>query len=293
MTDPAAAPVAGIEGAAPEGGTPAPVAAVEPGSWRDTISDGIREDPTLKNYKTVDELGKAHIALNKTIGDKRISLPRDDTQAELTRYHKDIGVPAAPADYDFAGMKAGEREIPADDPVANSMRESFHARGVTPAQARGLTEDLNVILDKGQVDRAAAHTARSTQTTESLQTKWGEAYEPNMAHVGRAVRELFGGAEGVDQVFKEDGSRHGDDPDFVERMRVIGKKMGEDELLEGETPKALASPDEARAQINALHADKDFMKAYLDQNNPGHKPAAERLKALYALESPGIKGIST
>jgi hypothetical protein len=227
--------------------------------------------------------------LAKRQGEKGVVLPKDDSQEEHVRYGREIGVPDSPDGYDFEGMKAGDREIPADDLLANAMRENFQKRNATPAQARGLVEDFNVVLSKEQERMNAEHTVRQEATTAELKTAWGSKYDEKMSRVNLAAREFFGGVESLDQVFKADGSRFTDDQAFIERLQTLGEKLGEDSMAAGGAVEVAADAASARSEIDSLigiDGDPEFKKKYFNPGHPGYKDAVQRVTALYAKETP-------
>src|SRR6185503_11646998 len=65
-------------------------------SWRDTLPEDIRGNPTLSKYSDITNLAKAHIAAQEMIGKKGIIKPAPNSSPEEWRaFREALGVPSA------------------------------------------------------------------------------------------------------------------------------------------------------------------------------------------------------
>ena len=71
--------------------------AQESKSFLDDLPEELRDDRTLHNFKSVDDLAKSYVEARKLMG-KRLS---DMTPEEISKFRADSGVPESPEAYDF------------------------------------------------------------------------------------------------------------------------------------------------------------------------------------------------
>ena len=292
MSNPAAPADIGTDTPAAEPAAPAAAAAAPEvsASWRDGLTDGTRNHPTIVDYKSPQAMVDSHIKLASTIGEKRIALPKDGwSEEQYSEYHAALGRPDSPEAYDFNGIMAGERQVDPADGMANEMRQAMFDAGVTGDQAKSLISNVHMITDRAAGEANVAHEARADATTAALKTQWGMAYDQNLAAAQTAGRKFFGGEEGLSELTFKDGSRAIDNQPFIEELQTLGALMAEDELSTGAATASARTPQQARVEIDSLigaEGDPEFKKMYFDHAHPGNKAAQARVSALYKQESP-------
>ena len=71
-------------------------------SWRDTLPDDLKSDATLNKYSDIPNLAKAHIELQKLIGQKGIIKPGKEASPEqIKAFREALGIPSDPSKYDM------------------------------------------------------------------------------------------------------------------------------------------------------------------------------------------------
>jgi hypothetical protein len=234
-------------------------------------------------------LARQYIDQNKFVGAKGIVPPVDDSPEEQTRYLNALGRPESPDLYKFDSLDLASR-TPETIGFLDSLRPSFHARGLTDKQADGITKDWLEAVAKDGADKDQAHAERAKITTADLNKKWGLAADARHEMAKRAVNYLFGeeAALMIAGAILPDGSRVGDNPGFIENLyENLGQHMTEDQLTVGSSaPSQILTPEGARAEIDKLMLDKDFTAPYYDTNHSEHKAAQDKMKALYAQVNP-------
>jgi hypothetical protein len=100
---------------------------------------------------------------------------------------------------------------------------------------------------------------------------------------------LTGAAEDEEKIRNKvmaDGTKLGDDPDFVKVFANLGDKFSESGLIGDKVRRVTSTPDEAKREIRKLRGDKTFLEAYEDAEHPEHKDAVARMNAAYELAFP-------
>jgi hypothetical protein len=104
------------------------------------------------------------------------------------------------------------------------------------------------------------------------------------------VLGLLAKENGVDGAALEaelDKTGLGNSTGLVKILAGLAKRYQEDGLIgRASGNESLNSPTEAKQGINALQQDQNFMKAYRDRNNSGHKDAVAKMEALYKQAYP-------
>ena len=120
-----------------------------------------------------------------------------------------------------------------------------------------------------------------------LKQEWGDSFNAKADAAFRAAKE-FGGQE-LAGVLQQTGL--GNHPVFVKMFAKIGETISED-VARGRSSNDsfVASPTTALAEIGQLKGDPDFLAAFNNQRNPGHKEAVQKWNKLhekaYSVSSP-------
>ena len=141
---PPATPPATPPTATPPTATPPAAPTGTPTDWRATLPESIREDATLKKYKSVDDLAGAYINAQKLIGGNKMVVPNENTtEDEWKDIFKKLGVPEKVDDYKVK-FKDGST---IQEDFVKDFQATAHKLGVLPKQAQALAEwfsDINL-----------------------------------------------------------------------------------------------------------------------------------------------------
>lgn len=205
----AATPAAGSIPATPAGtpppGTPTPGSPAEhtsDGSWRDSLPDTIRDNPSLMETKSVNDLAQRFLDTKQMVGNS-LRMPTADAGQEAVDAftakilaNESLGLMNKPnmtdpdamgAVYDSLGRPADAEGYAvvegADMTHYKAMTDLAHKLGLSKAQFEGLAAG-QIELQGGQLAEMQA-----TQNAEhkTLQQEWGPAFEQK---VGKATTML-------------------------------------------------------------------------------------------------------
>ena len=276
-------------------------------SFHSSLSDDLRDNPSLSDFKSVDDLAKSYVSAQQMIGNSiRIPteqagpetwdefysklnevpgiarIPGDTIQDsdELKNIFEKLGAPSSPDGY----------EVQVDDSLKDfvkdeveSFKEVAAKAHLTKAQAAALTEwrlgETKTQLEAMQQDIA--------QAQEVLKEKWGGSYQERLEGAGIAVRhfrESYG-----DSFQRIIDSPIGNHPAVLEMMSIIGSQLGESGAIQSSsTPTSYGmSPDEAATRIADLRANVAKMDAYNNPNHPDYKAVRNEMDRLYRIKMGG------
>jgi hypothetical protein len=138
-----------------------------------------------------------------------------------------------------------------------------------------------------RAERLAVERANQDEKWDAeLRQKYGDAYDQN-AQLARGAVEAFANEELFDLLETSGLSNH---PLVVDFCAKVGRAIAEDEILGAGGARVMVNtPEQAGSEWQALQLDKDFMKALLDQNDPGHKAAVAKQTELHQQMHPEPK----
>ena len=257
-------------------GTPPPASSIGTGAaagetktWRDTLPDDLKSDPTLNKYSDVQNLAKAHLELTKKFGQKGIFKPAADAQPEeIKAFREALGIPTDPAKYDmgaFEGVK-----IP---PETLTWAQNLGAQhGVEPQAMKAIMSEYFKLDANNQVQSAAAKTAKIKQDFDGLRKEWGDGFERNIQRANFGA-ERAGGKELIDALKKYGADN---DPTILKAFAKTAEWLGEDKLREAGAGSGRQTPAELQGELKRVQAELFSLK-----KDDGRRPAVlERWTAL-------------
>lgn len=234
---PAAAPIAWLNGA-----DETTVGYVQNKGWTEPTQ-------VLDGYRNLEKLLGADKAGNALI------VPKGDaTPQEWAAVYDRLGRPTGPDGYKV--------ELPAggDKAVHDASLAKFHELGLTKAQGETLANWYNGLVQQS----SSAQEAQRQQTFQAddmaLKTDWGQAFTQNLAQAQQAARGLGLDSATIDKMSDALGHKG-----TMQLLQKIGSKMGEDTFVTGDNTEkfgAAMTPGQAKAEIQTLMADKDFVNKY-------------------------------
>lgn len=219
-------------------------------SWRDTLPDDIKNDPTLSKYSDLTNLAKSHIEAQKLIGKKGVFKPSENATAEEWRaFRESIGVPSVDK-YDIPQPKGFE--FPKE--TMEWAKKTFGEIGVLPQDASALMSEyaeFEAARDK------ASSTAKAKAVKEQLgglQKEWGDNYGAQLKRGDFALVQLAEMA-GVskDQAIELAKKDVGSDPVFIKIMAAASKLFKEDTLRENGVGGSVQTQDDIQNQMKDAH----------------------------------------
>ena len=240
-----------------------------------TMPEGIRDEPSLQTFDSVDKLAKSYVNAVKMIGgnpENLISLPQEGESWDEI-YNK-LGRPEQANDYDF-----GED----DEGVLDDFKEFAHQNNLTQDQADNLLGLFSELEEEEAKNEEQAMEDLKVETTIGLQRDWGKNYDGNLDYARRAYAQ-FGTPELTEIM---DNTGFGNHPEVIKAFSKVGQLLGEEALAVGTgLGRNQMSPQSAQEEIQALYSDKEFSKAYRDNRDPNHKTAMAKMERLFKSAYP-------
>ena len=241
-----------------------------------SLPEGLRAEPSLQTFDSVDKLAKSYVNAVKKIGGdpaNLVSIPQDGESWDS--FYNQMGRPETPEGYNFGDDPDNELEF---------YRNATHQLGLSQDQAQNMLE-LYASVQEEQTEadnQATADFAVNSQI--ELKREWGTNYDGNLDQAQRAFTQ-FATPE-FSALMDETGL--GNHPELVKAFAKIGATMGEDRLIVGSgLGQSQISPHDAKDQIQSLYSDKEFSKSYRDNKDPGHKAAMDKMDKLFKSAYPG------
>ncbi len=241
-------------------------------SWRDTLPEDIKNDPSLLPFSDIGNLAKSYISTKQMVGKKGAIVPdwAKSTPEEQQAFFKSIGVPDADK-YDVAPPK----DVKVNPEIVKQFKDAALKNGLLPKQANEIL-GWYTKLESDAVGKAgdARETQRKEQM-EGLKKEWGDGFQKNIASARLAVKEIGGD----DFIKYLDESGIGNDINVIKFAAKAAKLLGEDRLREGGVTSEGISPHDIKAQMSEIMARGDE-NGYFDAKHPMHKITLAKMESL-------------
>lgn len=258
--------------------------------WQDGLEGDLKTNPLFRDYKTVDELAKAHAHLTKLKGHKAnelLKIPaksRDQDPEAWAAVDAVRGVPTDPAEYKIELAPEAAADAPA---LVATLRELGGKAKLDPAQMATVVETLNALGKASEEAEVKALDAETAATKAALDKEWGAAAEGNRRGIGKLIRDAMGGE--IDEAAAADlQDKIGSNLTVSRVLAFALGKMAEPETPDGEAQRAAQArqltPAAAGAALNAFYADASKMAALNDKKHPQHSAALKERAGLLAQQ---------
>lgn len=257
---------------------PAPAAPAAAPTWLEGADETLVgyvqnkgwNDPkqVLDGYRNLEKLLGADKANNAVIIPKADADPK-----EWAAVYDRLGRPTGADGYKVEVPPGGDANL------QTQVLAKFHELGLTKAQGEQLANWYNGLGTQAQAQMEAQRSAQFQQDNAALQSEWGQAYTKNLAQAQQAARGLGLDAATIDKLSDALGHKG-----TMSLLQKIGSGLQEDGLVTGENQgfgNAL-TPGQAKAQIQELMQDKDFVSKY----TKGDAGAKAKMASLHAFAYP-------
>jgi hypothetical protein len=265
-------------------------------SFQDSLSDELKADPSLQDFKDVESLAKSYVSAQRMLGNS-IRIPGEDAgeEARDAFYEKLQEVPgvAKLPDLDDADErnnfynKLGRPEqadgykydipegLDTDPDQLGSFSQIAHEIGLTKEQANKL---VGFEIQRQQQVNDQYLSARDN-AEEALREKWGADFDTRLQGA-KAARDMYAqqNPAAMEQIIN---SELGNNPVIVELFSQAYVNMQEEGHV-GATSnlKYGITPEEALEQIQEIR--DNSAHAFHHAEDPGHTAAVEKMKRLYS-----------
>ena len=252
--------------------TPAP--AEQPtSSWKDSISEEFRKDPSIEKFTEIDALAKSYINATRMIGQDKIVIPtKNSTQETWDEAYEKLGRPESPDKYN---LKVESDVVNMDENAIKSFAEQSHKLGLNNQQAEGILDFYkNNMEGTAQQSKIDTETAQA-QSEQQLRSEWGRDFDSKVQQAGALAKANIN-PEVLDMQL-QDGTRVGDHPEIIKGFAKIASMMSEDKMVATESENVNSVTD-IESEISAITNDTDG--PYWNKQHPDHDKMVQQVYTL-------------
>ena len=254
--------------------TPVATPAAQPtSSWKDSISEEYRADPSIEKFTEIDALAKSYINATKMIGQDKIIIPtKNSTQEAWDEAYAKLGRPESADKY---ALDVKSDVVPFDETAIKSFAEQSHKLGLNNKQAQGILE-----FYKNNMEGSAQQTKIDTETAQSqaeqqLRQEWGRDFDGKVKQAGALAKANIN-PEVLDMTLSN-GTRLGDHPEIIKGFAKIANMMSEDKIVSTESENVNTVAD-IETEISAITNDTDG--PYWNKQHPDHDKVVQQVYTL-------------
>ena len=254
--------------------TPVATPAAQPtSSWKDSISEEYRADPSIEKFTEIDALAKSYINATKMIGQDKIVIPtKNSTQEAWDEAYAKLGRPESADKY---ALDVKSDVVPFDETAIKSFAEQSHKLGLNNKQAQGILEFYkNNMEGSAQQAKIDTETAQS-QAEQELRQEWGRDFEGKVKQAGALAKANIN-PEILDMTLSN-GVRLGDHPEIIKGFAKIAGMMSEDKIVATESENVNTIAD-IESEISAITNDTNG--PYWNKQHPDHDKMVQQVYTL-------------
>ena len=244
-------------------------------SWKDSLPDEIKDDPSLSHIKDVESLAKSYVHAQKMVGQDKITVPgKHATEDDWKGVFKKLGLPESKDEYSLEAPEGAPEE------AIDKFKEVAMEKGILPSQAQSV---LDWLSEHGK-EQAQAMEQNQKQAREEkigqLKKEWGDEFDKNLSAAKAVVRE-YGDDDIMDHL---DKTGLGDDPAVIKLLAKAGQNLLEDSIA-GNRQTSYEHPEQVKSQIDSIMG--DFNHPYHNREHPGHQDAVKEVNRLFSKMTEG------
>ena len=198
-------------------------------NFKDSIPEEYKEEKSLENINSIDDLVKSYLHAQKLVGTNKIPVPnKHSTDEDWNEVFKKLGAPENPEGYKY-NLK--DQEL--DNKQVSEFNKTAHKLGLLPKQAEGLIKfynELNSNITADQEDQAAQ---AQLNTETELKKEYGPQFSKRLDQAKKLAESTLG-QDFLENTFLKDGSRLGDNLNVIKAFSNLADKLSEDEIIKGD-----------------------------------------------------------
>ncbi len=259
--------------------TPAIAPAEQSSSWKNSISEEFRKDPSIEKFTEIDALAKSYINATRMIGQDKIVIPtKNSTQEAWDEAYEKLGRPESPDKYN---LKIESDVINMDENAIKSFAEQSHKLGLNSKQAEGILDFYkNNMEGSAQQSKIDTETAQA-QSEQELRSEWGRDFDAKVQQAG-AIAKANINPEVLDMTLSS-GIRLGDHPEIIKGFSKIANMMSEDKIVSTESENVNSVAD-IESEISAITNNTDG--PYWNKQHPDHDKVVQQVYTLREMAQP-------
>ena len=254
--------------------TPVATPAAQPtSSWKDSISEDFRNDPSIEKFTEIDALAKSYINATKMIGQDKIVIPtKNSGQEAWDEAYAKLGRPESADKY---ALDVKSEVVNLDEGAIKSFTENAHQLGLNNKQAQGILEFYkNNMEGTAQQSKIDTETAQA-QAEQQLRQEWGRDFEGKVKQAGALAKANIN-PEVLDMTLSN-GTRLGDHPEIIKGFAKIAGMMQEDKIVATESENA-QSVNNIEEEISSIVNDRNG--PYWNKQHPEHDKMVQQVYTL-------------
>ena len=246
-------------------------------NFKDSIPEEFRQEKSLENINSMDDLVKSYLHAQKLVGTNKIPVPnKHSTDEDWNEVFKRLGAPSDPNDYKY-DLKDQEM----DSQQVSEFNKKAHQLGLLPKQAEGLIKFYNEMNANNAASQEEAAAQAQMNVEAELKKEFGPQFNKRLDQAKRlAVNSL--GQDFLENTYLKDGSRLGDNLSVIKAFSNLADKLSEDEIIKGDGTGYMTAK-EIEKEIDDLTQEGS---PYWNKTHPNHqKNIQEVLKLREMLTS--------
>ena len=266
------------------------------------VSEELRENPSLRDFKNVDGLAKSYVEAQKMIGNS-VRIPSDDASVEvkqefynklesmpdvltipksddvegINKFYNKLGRPEKAEGYDFVFEQKELNDIIASAPeIGQEFSVVAHNLGLSKSQAKALVEFEAGKVYQHNEDRAN----KREQSLLHLKKEWGNDYDARL-HGAKSVAKIYQ-EKYPDAMTELLNGPAGDNPALIEMLSELGGVLKEtDHKGISQTVKYGTSKQEALSRIQEIRTNPNHPINL--SNHPDRERQQQKINELYKI----------
>ena len=236
-------------------------------TWKDSISEAYRNDPSIEKFTEIDALAKSYINATRMIGQDKIVVPNKNSTEEVwEEAYTKLGRPETPDQYN---LKIESDVVKMDDSAIKSFAEQSHKLGLNNKQAEGILDffknNMEGIAQQSKIDTETAQ----AQSEQVLRQEWGRDFDAKVKQAG-AIAKANINPEVLDMTLSN-GTRLGDHPEIIKGFAKIASMMSEDKMV--------------TTEISSIT--NDINGPYWNKSHPDHDKVVQQVYTLREMLNDG------
>ena len=249
-------------------------------SWKESISETYRNDPSIEKFTEIDALAKSYINATRMIGQDKIVVPNKNSTEEVwEEAYTKLGRPETPDQYN---LKIESDVVKMDDSAIKSFAEQSHKLGLNNKQAEGILDfyknNMEGIAQQSKIDTETAQ----AQSEQVLRQEWGRDFDAKVKQAG-AIAKANINPEVLDMTLSN-GTRLGDHPEIIKGFAKIAGMMSEDKMVTTESENVNSNAD-IETEISSIT--NDINGPYWNKSHPDHDKVVQQVYTLREMLNDG------
>jgi len=249
-------------------------------TWKESISETYRNDPSIEKFTEIDALAKSYINATRMIGQDKIVVPNKNSTEEVwEEAYTKLGRPETPDQYN---LKIESDVVKMDDSAIKSFAEQSHKLGLNNKQAEGILDfyknNMEGIAQQSKIDTETAQ----AQSEQVLRQEWGRDFDAKVKQAG-AIAKANINPEVLDMTLSN-GTRLGDHPEIIKGFAKIASMMSEDKMVTTESENVNSNAD-IETEISSIT--NDINGPYWNKSHPDHDKVVQQVYTLREMLNDG------